>query len=642
MLLIFSNTEILNLVFRRYIVQVLKHNIFKMKNTIILNLISLVFMTQCSNWFARKAEISGELNKWHRVTITFNGPSTSENDAVNPFLNYRLNVLFRNGEREYLVPGFYAADGNAAESGAVAGNKWRVHFCPDKEGIWTYKVSFRYGEEIAVADDPDAGEPVYFDGVEGNFEISQSDKTGIDLRSKGKLQYVEEHYLRFAETGEYFLKGGADSPENFLAYEDFDGTSPGRLQEQRPGDNIPTSGLHRYKPHASDWNENDPVWLNDKGKNIIGALNYLASKGMNSVYMLTMNVNGDGDDVWPWTGRDERHRFDCSKLDQWEIVFSHMDKLGIMLHFVTQETENECLLDDGDTGIQRKLYYRELVARFAHHLAITWNLGEENGPFESSSYGQTDQQRKDAATYLKKINPYKDMIVIHTHSSDAGRRKIITPLLGCADLDGLSIQAGYLFNTHEQTLEWFRLSYDAGKPWVICIDEIGPAHTGVMPDSADPDHDNVRKFVLWANLMAGGGGAEWYFGYQYPHNDLNCEDWRSREKMWNQTRYALEFFQKHIPFWDMKSMDDLTSSEIDYCFALDGEIYTVYLPEGGTTEINLTDQDGEYVINWFNPRKGGELKLGTKKQIPGGQISNIGYPPEETDKDWIALVVLNI
>ena len=616
--------------------------IYKMKNPIILLLISLLLFTQCKNWIARKAEISGELKKWHRVTLTFNGPLTSESDTVNPFLDYRLNVQFRNGDREYLVPGFYVADGDAAESGADKGNKWRVHFCPDKKGLWTYKASFRYGKEIAVTNNQDAGKPVYFDGLEGAFEISPTDKKGRDFRGKGKLQYVNGHYLCFAETGEYFLKGGADSPENFLAYKDFDGTSPGKVREQRSGDNIPTSKLHIYGPHAQDWYEGDPVWKNDKGKNIIGALNYLASKGMNSVYMLTMNVNGDGDDVWPWTGRDERYRFDCSKLDQWEIIFGHMDKLGIMLHFVTQETENECLLDDGETGIQRKLYYRELVARYAHHLAITWNLGEENGPAGFSPLGQTDQQRKDAAAYLKEINPYKDMVVIHTHSSDADRQKIIMPLLGCNDLDGLSIQVENLFDTHQQTLKWLSLSDDSGKSWIVCLDEIGPAHTGVKPDSADPYHDNIRKYVLWANLMAGGGGVEWYFGYRYPHNDLSCEDWRSRDKMWDQTSYALKFFQKDIPFWDMVSMDELISSETDYCFALEGEIYAVYLPEGGTTKINLNDQDGEYVINWFNPRKGGELMLGTKKQIPGRQISDIGYPPEETDKDWIALIVLNM
>ena len=53
---------------------------------------------------------------------------------------------------------------------------------------------------------------------------------------------------------------------------------------------------------------------------------------MNSVYFMAMNVEGDGKDVWPWTSDAERYRFDCSKLAQWEIVFSHMDRCGIMLH----------------------------------------------------------------------------------------------------------------------------------------------------------------------------------------------------------------------------------------------------------------------------------------------------------------------
>ena len=44
-----------------------------------------------------------------------------------------------------------------------------------------------------------------------------------------------------------------------------------------------------------------------------------------------MNVRGDGRDVWPYTGPDERCRFDVSKLDQWEVVFDHMDRHGMML-----------------------------------------------------------------------------------------------------------------------------------------------------------------------------------------------------------------------------------------------------------------------------------------------------------------------
>ena len=34
-------------------------------------------------------QISGELKKWHKVTLTFNGPETSETAKPNPFGAYR-------------------------------------------------------------------------------------------------------------------------------------------------------------------------------------------------------------------------------------------------------------------------------------------------------------------------------------------------------------------------------------------------------------------------------------------------------------------------------------------------------------------------------------------------------------------------
>ena len=40
------------------------------------------------------AKISGELKKWHKVTIQFEGPECSETGDVNPFMDYRLNVTF--------------------------------------------------------------------------------------------------------------------------------------------------------------------------------------------------------------------------------------------------------------------------------------------------------------------------------------------------------------------------------------------------------------------------------------------------------------------------------------------------------------------------------------------------------------------
>ncbi len=571
--------------------------------------------------------ISGELKKWHKVTITFNGPDSSEKAELNPFRDYRLNVTFAKGKKRYVVPGYYAADGNAGQTGASAGNKWRVHFVPSEEGRWSYIASFRTGPDIALNNDPKAGKPVAFDGAKGRFTVGPTDKTGRDHRAKGLLKYVGKRYLQFTETGEYFLKGGADSPENFLAYADFDGTfDTGELK--RKGEAAGGKFLHTYAPHVRDFAPGDPTWKNGKGKGIIGALNYLASKGMNSVYFIPYNIDGgDGKDIWPWTGPGEKFRFDCSKLDQWEIVFSHMDKLGLMLHIITQEQENDQGLDGGELGPQRKLYYRELIARFAHHLALVWNLGEENT--------NTNSQRKAFCRYIKDLDPYDHPVVMHTFPGKYDQA--YTPLLGYKYFEGPSLQTN---KTHSETVKWIDRSASAGRQWFVCLDEIGPAHTGVKPDKDDYRHDEVRKKHLWGNLMAGGAGVEWYFGYKFPNNDLNCEDWRSREHMWDLTRYALEFFQQHLPFSEMAHHDELTSVKSDYCFAKPSQIYAIYLPSGGTTKLDVGGSSATFGVRWYNPRTGGPLQTGTVSIIAGPGPVAIGYPPRDTDKDWGALIKL--
>ncbi len=555
--------------------------------------------------------VTGELRTWHRVTITFNGPATGESTNPNPFLDYRLNVTFTKGGTTIVVPGYYAADGDAAESGAVSGNKWRVHFSPPLTGSWNYNASFRTGTNVAVSTSPTAGTATSFNGASGSFNIQATNKTGDDFRGKGLLEYAGQRYLQFAETGEYFLKGGADSPENFLAFDGFDQT--------------PAS--HSYNPHSADWNVGDPSWNGSAGRDIIGAINYLASEGMNSVYFLTMNVNGDGDDVWPWTSSSNQQRYDCSKLDQWEIVFDHMDRIGIMLHVITQETENNDLINGGSLGNERKLYYRELIARFGHHLAVVWNLGEENV--------NSDAERKSYANFIRQIDPYNHPIVVHTYPGD--KDKVYDPLLGFANFEGPSLQMANMDDTHQETLKWIDDSDTAGRPWFVCLDEIGPAGTGVTPNGSGNNHSDVRKEALWGNLMAGGSGCEWYFGGGST-GDLTNEDWRNRSNMWRFTRYALEFFQENLPFTEMESRDDLTSASSAHCFAKPGEVYAVYLKNGGTTNLNLESSNSTFEVQWYDPRNGGALVSGTIANVSGPGQKSIGLPPNQTSQDWVAMI----
>jgi len=587
------------------------------KNLIFLSAVLFICATRPAG---AKVKITGELKRWHDVVLTFEGPVTNELAVPNPFMDYRLDVTFAKGGKRFVVPGYYCADGRIDQTGMPYGNKWRVHFRPCETGVWTYAVSFRRGPYAAVSGDPQAGEEVSFDGLTGTIEIADTDKTGRDFRGKGRLEYVGERYLKFAGTGEYFLKAGADSPENFLAYYQFDGTSDHDSTDPRK-----KKTLHRYSGHLSDWKEGDPFWKEARGKSIIGAVNYLASKGMNSIYFVTMNVNGDGKDVWPWTDYDQRLRFDCGKLGQWGLVLSHMEKLGIMMHVVTQETENDHLLDGGELGPERKLYYRELIARFGHHLGVVWNLGEENV--------NSDAQRKAFASFFKDNDPWGSPVVLHTYPGKYDQ--VYGPMLGYPDFDGPSLQMNETgSDTHSETVKWVTRSGQAGRQWFVCLDEYGHGKNGVKPDSVDPAHDQARVNCLWGNLMAGGAGCEWYFGYEDPNNDLNCEDWRSRDKMWDLTRYAVGFFHEYLPFWEMEPADSLVSR--GWCLAKGGEIYAVYLPEGGEAKLDLPL--GDYSVKWYNPRKAGGLQNGSVGRVAGAGEISLGKAPAERNKDWVILV----
>lgn len=568
-------------------------------------------------------QITGQLKKWHKVTLTFDGPHTSETATPNPFLDYRLNVLFTHPQSgtSYNVCGYYAADGNAANTGRGSGRKWRVHFSPDQVGNWKYEVSFDTGKNIAAADSSTDGKSAgYFDNTKGTFNILPSDKSAPDFRAKGRLRYVGKRYLQFADTKEYFLKQGTDAPENLLAYADFDG-------------NFKTDGkkdklIKTWKQHTRDWRTGDPIWQGEKGKGLIGAINYLHSEGLNVFSFLTMNIAGDDRNVFPYTDYDERLRFDVSRLDQWEIVFSHADTLGMFLHFKTQETENDQLLDGGELGIQRKLYYRELIARFGHHLALNWNLGEENT--------NTTAQQKQFCEFFKKNDPYNHLIVLHTYPNK--KQQVYSPLLGNASLlTGLSLQTNQrdFSNVHKEVDQWVKKSAAAGKPWAVACDEPGDATLALVPDSVNPSHDNARINALWGTLMAGGWGCEWYFGYKNPHSDLTCQDFRSRDKFWDQCRYALEFFDKQkIPFWQMECDDELTPQKNDYCFYKDGSVYLIYLKQGGGVDLEFTNGTFEY--GWFNPRTGkGAEKLLHQNKITGPTRKTITI---DDKKDWLLTI----
>ena len=604
----------------------------------------LLLLTFSSCNQQKEVVVDGELQKWHRITLNFEGPKTNELADDNPFLHYRLDVTFSNGDKTYRIPGFYAADGNAAETSSSKGNIWQVRFTPDTLGEWTYSVSFKKGENVAVLDDfLSAKSAGFMDGQSGSFTIYASDKTGVDNRAKGRLQYIGESYLQYAESGKYFIKLGVDAPENLLAYNDID---------------VATNALGFQKtwaPHAKDFDTSATsfLWQQDKGKNLLGAIRYLADEGLNVFSFLTFNVDGDDRNVFPhllkvpienyetyasvkknkeaWETMFHKTRFDVSKLDQWERIFEYAETKGMFLHFKTHETETDHLMDEGVFDIEGKLYYRELIARFGHHLSMNWNLGEENN--------QPIEEALKVAHYVSKLDAYSSHLVIHTFPNKDDR--FVHFIGDQSPLTGASLQLSHPdFNdVHARVLKWRKKSNITGKKWAIAVDEPGKANIALLPDDEDPEHNFARSRALWGTLMAGGFGVEWYFGYASPNSDLTCEDFRSRDLFWDQNKYALDFFNDHVPFWEMEPNDSLTSDDTSYCMVKEETVYLVYAEHNADNiMLHLGNSGKTFQVKWFDPRNGGALQNGSIATVSATGVVHLGMPPSQRNKDWVILV----
>ncbi len=213
----------------------------------------------------------GTFDKWSKVEIEFTGPNLQGTGDPNPFAIV-LDVSFTGPSGQtYDVPGFYDGDGN----GFLDGNIWKVRFSADEEGQWSFTS---------------ASVDSALDGSTGSFNVGPVNVGAPDFYRWGRLEAVATptnsiRYLKFRD-GPYWLKAGSDDPENFLgAFSNYD--------------------------------------TNDERKAVI---DYLSSKGINSQYLMTHNVNGDNNDVWPWLGATTTEakangganaRFDLAKLEEW-------------------------------------------------------------------------------------------------------------------------------------------------------------------------------------------------------------------------------------------------------------------------------------------------------------------------------------
>ena len=247
----------------------------------------------------------GSIMQWQKVEATFAGPDSGVTANPNPFL-IDVDVKFTGPSgAEQQVNAFYDGDG----VGGTSGDQWKVRFSSGQVGEWMFRTSSTEGE---------------LDDYVGTFRIVPGDSSQADFYQRGMLLYSGEHYLRFAD-GSHWVKSGIDDPENFL------GNAVGDWQAKR------------------------------------NYIDYLASVGVNSIYMITNNVGGDrNSDTFPFWGANANQvrsgsngkRYNVAKLLEWENMFSYIQSRGLVLHIVLHDDSGSVFsrahqLLQGDGGAVR-------------------------------------------------------------------------------------------------------------------------------------------------------------------------------------------------------------------------------------------------------------------------------------------------
>jgi len=585
-------------------------------------------------------DVQGTAKVWQSVTLAFNGPECIQTGKnPNPFLDLRLDVTFTKDNKSYVVPGYFDTDGE----GGTRGNIWKVKFTPDEAGTWDYTVSFRSESDIAVSTTPgkSAG---FMDGHTGSISIAGPDTDAPGFLSKGRLVCeVGSWYPKTLGDNKYWIKGGCDSPENFLACGDIANTNPNTFD--------PDQWHGTWANHEIDWQPGDPTWDGGKGKGIIGSLNYLASKEINSIYILLMNIGGDGQDVWPYAGNIDRAGgadvndnkfYDCRKLQQWNIIFTHAQEKGIVLNLVFGEGEanNKKELDNGSLGIERKLYYREMIARFGHHNAIEWNISEEWNYVKKHF---TVDQVNNIAEYIKSVDPYGHPVTVHNYNGD-NDGEMWDPFFGNINIDITSYQiksiAEFTGVQISNRIELLRsLAEKSGRIIPISVDEytfVGPRDNDIRGEGKEKNMGTtyVRKTHMYPIYFSGGMTEMILF------TALKTQDFRQYSKAWEYLTIARKFIENNLPFTEMEPADDLISDYNGHAdvFSKHGSVYAIYLPEANDGNPKINIPTGTYKLKWFNPRTG--VFTGTSESISGGDV-NLYPAPGDLDSDWVVLITDN-
>jgi len=368
----------------------------------------------------------------------------------------------------------------------------------------------------------------------------------------------------------------------------------------------------------------DPT--NDEGK-IEEFLDYCVENGFNKVRFLLTGYPRDTDtrskseytpgagDQWKmpnygappgevnplpaWPGEPHHYDFTRFNVAYWRkadrAVRAMRDRGIVATCIITIEKQG--LPDEyGALTADEKRLYRYAVNRLAAFSNVWWDLGNEHNEYRKPEWAPV------MGSLVKKWDPYDRLCSAHAYAdwiydNQSWADYIITQ------------QYGDCFQVNRWALKY----RDIPKPYVN--EEYG--YEGVLDKPGHGQNTDLVRKCHWGIALAGGYATygDWTPGTAFYTGEIG------RGQAPPQLHFLRETFES-LPFQSLKPRNELVGNG-SLCLAKPGEIYLVYLPNGGRTTLRVEPRTKGYRVEWLDTRAGKRVKTTTGRgnritlQAPG-------------------------
>ena len=250
------------------------------------------------------------------------------------------------------------------------------------------------------------------------------------------------------------------------------------------------------------------------------------------------------------------------------------------------------ILEDNSAwnGYDHERYFRKMIARFGYLPAVVFNLGEEHNENYPLAEGL------ELAKQFKGLDPFGHPLGIHNVNRPHN------DYVDSPHLDFTAIQTGRPGRPSAVrfAVEHNRIAND----WMQrCL----ARHRRVLVVNFDEGRPELDRRAWWSAYIGSGvWEAHVLAPYDQPHST-----W---ERTWRELGEARSFMES-LPFHEMTPRNELVTAGQAFCLAKPGEVYALYLPQGGTASVR------NYRYAWWDPASGRNGAFQRESSTRRGQVS---------------------